>query len=248
MEAHRFSCLLPVLGHMVDPRGRLYPHRLHDWLQEVGYRASADRGFDMRWYRTHRRGWLMRRVEVSVRRWPESGQWLQAETWVCAFGGTRSERVYRFRDAESAEPLLDALVEWVFFDLQRQRPVEIPDAFAASFGMPGPHPELSPLPIQDGDVVDSAGLWQVGYTDLDEHGHVNNARYVAWWTEHSRRLALWDRVPDRWRVHFRRPAHEGEHLQAVYVSAPGPAGGRIWRWQMSASGRLCVEITAYWKE
>ncbi|MCS7156024.1 MAG: thioesterase [Bacteroidota bacterium] len=242
----RFTCEIPVLGHMLDPQGRLYVHRLQELFQELGYRASAERGLDVRWYAAHHRGWLMRHVKVSVSLWPCGERLLRGQTWVCLFAGARSARVYQLWDAEQERLLLEAEVEWVFVDLERRRPVEIPHTISRAFEPLGPSLRL-PLPPEppEGEVINHKP-WVVGYTDLDAYGHVNNVRWVAWWTEHAHQLGL-EGVPDRWWLQFYRPAQDGEQLRACSVCVAAPGLGRFWRWLVRGSGEQpYVELRAMW--
>ncbi len=106
-------------------------------------------------------------------------------TWPEAASGTRTERRFLLSDS-SGEELGQALTLWLVLDLERRRPVRLPDfvatALAAVVGSSSPT-RLEPIPAL-AEVHEERRL-AVGYSDLDLVRHANNAAFVEWMVECS---------------------------------------------------------------
>ncbi|MGZ6980051.1 MAG: acyl-[acyl-carrier-protein] thioesterase [Acidimicrobiia bacterium] len=136
------------------------------------------------------RGWILRRMELDVRRLPSIYEDLELTTWCSGVGGRWAERSTSLADTREVfgGECVMARAVWVLVSLETGAPMSLPANFFAVYGEgarahnvsaklkhPAPPPDAKRRP------------WPVRITDFDVFGHVNNAVY---WS------AVEDELPD----------------------------------------------------
>ena len=186
-----------------------------DYLQEIAGNHAKALGVGIQALQAEGVTWMLARLRLAVSRFAGWGDEIALRTWP---SGTRG-RLTALRDFEARDsqgrPLFNATSEWLYVDVQAQRIVKLPPAFAelAPEGSPRAEMPESPekFPAWPGTAEWTAEV-SVRKSDQDFNRHVNNAHYVEWaleplpdeWlTEH--RLATLD-------IQFRQAAHSGERV------------------------------------
>jgi acyl-ACP thioesterase len=154
------------------PAGRVRLDALARWLQDVAFADVDDAGL------ADRAAWVVRRLELRVRRFPVFGERLALRTTCTGLGRMWAERTTTV--AGDAGGDVDALALWVSVDLATGRPQRLPPAVVEVYGSsaagrrvgarlrhPAPPPAAAVTP------------WRFRAADLDLLGHVNNAAYWA---------------------------------------------------------------------
>ena len=173
-----YTAHVTVRHDELDRFGRLHPGVYLRYLAHAAVEASAAAGCDGAWYARAGAMWLVRRSTLAVARPARAGERLAIRTWVEDFRRVRSHRRYAVQAADGA-PVLDALTDWVYVDVESGRPRRVPRELETAFGFeagngrgrdPWSAPAAPPAPAQ--------GAHRVRACEVDSIGHVNNAVYL----------------------------------------------------------------------
>src|SRR3989442_14500169 len=120
--------------------------------------------------------WLVRGSRLALPGPAGAGERLAIRTWVEASRRVRSHRRYAVHGADGV-PVLEALTDWVYVDVESGRPRRVPrefeTAFAASTGREREAWSAPPAP-----PAPALGSHRVRACEVDSIGHVNNAVYL----------------------------------------------------------------------
>jgi acyl-ACP thioesterase len=166
--------------------GRLRLDSLARFLQDLATNDAEDAD-----YVADDRGWILRRMELDVRRLPSIYEDLELTTWCSGVGGRWAERstsIADTREVAGGECVLARAV-WVYIDLETGTPQSLPPDFFEVYGEAARAHKVSarlkhPAPPPDA----KRRPWPVRITDFDVFGHVNNAVY---WSAVEDELADW---------------------------------------------------------
>ena len=148
MNAARHTESFPIRAFECDPHGRLLPRTLCLLLQETAAAHASELGVAVETLLDRGVAWVLSQLRIAVDRWPAAGETLLIETWPEAASGTRIERRFRLLDGDG-KVLGEAITLWLVMDLQRRRPVRLPEYVTATFGtLVGPNrpSRLDPIP------------------------------------------------------------------------------------------------------
>jgi acyl-ACP thioesterase len=179
----RHTEVFPIRAFECDLHGRLLPRTFCLLLQEAASSHAAELGVSVDGLLERGVAWVLAQLRLVVHRWPRVGDRLTIETWPEAASGSRTER--RFVVADGAGGSIgEAITIWLVLDLERRRPVRLPDfvvtRLAAVVSSASPT-RLSPIPAFGAAQHERA--LTVGYSDLDPVRHANNAAFVEWMVE-----------------------------------------------------------------
>ena len=162
----------------LDRFGRLHPGVYLRYLAHAAVEASTAVGFDAAWYAAAGTVWIVRRSTFEVWHPARADERLAIRTWVEDFRRVRSHRRYEVRGADGA-PVLEALTDWVYVDVESGRPRRVPRELEAAFGCaPGNGREREPWSAPPAPPVPALGTHRVRACEVDAIGHVNNAVYL----------------------------------------------------------------------
>ena len=110
-------------------------------MQEISIKHIGRNGWGMEKLLAGRHTWVVREHRIEYLRACRAGEPIALYTWVHDFQRIRSHRRYRFVRESDGAVLARAETEWVYFDLDRQRPVSVPEEFLAIFQAMGEEAE-----------------------------------------------------------------------------------------------------------
>lgn len=157
----------------VSPTLRVRLDAIASWLQDAAYWDLVDAG----WERPS--PWLVRRLRISVQRFPVFAEPLTLTTWCSALGTAVAERRTSLRGEHGGH--VETVAQWIAVDPATQRPAPLNDEFLAIYAPSADgrrsrtklrHPAEPPPGSQRRPFAFRAA-------DLDPAQHVNNAAY---WT------------------------------------------------------------------
>lgn len=198
------------------PAGKARLSTLCHLLQEAAGNHAEQLGFGMSKLRKSGRAWVLHRLQLEIGRYPRRSREVTVRTWPSGGDGIRAWRDFEMK-SEEEEILLQGLSHWLMIDLERRRPMRIPEEIMRyarekeDHVLPLPDGGLPPLP------ADGAGgkRFFVRRSDLDLNGHVNNVRYLEWMQE-----AVGEGMPvRRVDVEFHAECRYGERVRAVAAAA-----------------------------
>jgi acyl-ACP thioesterase len=127
--------------------------------------------------------WVLTNWSMQMVRYPGWMEEVLAETRVCRFERFYAFRQFYIRDKNN-NLLGSADTQWIFYDLNRNRPVRVPPEIIEAFGV---DPGLTA--VCNFPVIGTAASYEhrmefgVRISDIDMNRHVNNTRYVEWMLE-----------------------------------------------------------------
>ena len=216
-----------------DPWDRLSLEAILATLQEAATEDALAQGFGYRQLDPRQLVWLVSRISVRIGRPLRWGETLGIETWCRHITRLFFDREFRLLDGEGVEVGV-ANSAWFLVDRashEPQRPEVLGEAQLRTFARGPWTPVLEAArlrfpPAEGGDGAAPLLTREVGFSDADRNGHVNNSRYAAWCMD-----ALWlargEEAAGRpldWRqfdINFVSELRIGERL-AIHVSDGAP--------------------------
>jgi acyl-ACP thioesterase len=147
-------------------------------LTTAGYNAD-DNGFGLRRLHEMDCAWVLSRLAIEMKRFPEQYEKISVETWVEEVGRANTTRNFCIRD-EKDEIIANACSEWVFFDMKTRRAKDLLTLEGIHKFANGER-GLIEKPVKLGAVEGSDyDGFKVKYSDIDINGHVSSMRYIQW--------------------------------------------------------------------
>ena len=214
-----------IAANMVDCFGRARPSTLLYLAQEAAGGHCTQLQLD--WDTLAGKGlfWALIRCTVQVTSLPTVGQTVTVETWPMPTTRTAFPRSTVCRD-EKGNELFRVIALWVLMDIHT-RAMVLPGKSGillegTAFGTELANP-TSLLPV----TGDRSVYRQVGYTELDRNGHMNNTRYMNW-------------VDDLLPAAFHRE-HPVRQFSICYMSEVREGEELLLDWRLSDGPELLVD-------
>lgn len=215
----------------------LSPSSLFERLQSAAAAHAEALGVGEEVLRRQRLAWVLVQWSLEMASWPEAGQAVRIETWPSGYTDRIVRRDFFVRSGDGAR-IGRATSHWAMLDLDRRRPVRMPEAVRA-IRTPVREGVLE-APLAKFPAPDPPALlrtFRVSGEHLDANGHVNNVRFMEWVLASlpveasGRPLAAID-------LSFRAEGREGETLTAACGPDPAPPAGRLaFRHRIAAGAR-----------
>lgn len=178
-----FKTSIPVNYYDLNLHQELSPVSLLNFLEETAIRHSKSVGVGVEKLLALGKGWLLTRWSVQMDRYPKWGETVNIETWPFRFERFYATREFSITDKDH-QILGRATSLWIFFDLNRKRPVRIPPEIIEAYGTSEErmvHDPFSDLPQIKNAAYETP--FRVRLSDIDTNDHVNNIKYVEWTLE-----------------------------------------------------------------
>jgi len=191
-------------------------------LEQAAGPHAAQLGVGMDALRAEGRAWMLLRLGLAARRWPEPGEAVEVITWPSRrTAGARAWREFEILSA-SGEPLVQAASVWLMVDLRSRKPVRLP-RFLLELNFPARDTGIEfAAPAEVAGEPTHTHQRTVGPEDLDINEHVNNAAYIAW----AETLVAW-RSWRRLQVDYASEARIGDRIHLETWEAEEQAVQRI---------------------
>jgi acyl-ACP thioesterase len=164
----------------VDRSGRLTLGSVFSFFQEAAISHAADLGVGLDAMTRTGQAWILSRISLFVERRPLYGETIEVSSWPRRWERLFALRDYAMRDAQG-RALVRGRGAWLVLDIEKRRPLRVQsimdslppnegvDAFPAGPAALNQRESLS-------KIMERGAL----YSDIDNYGHANNARYVQW--------------------------------------------------------------------
>jgi len=182
MRAKHHDCFR-VRSYETDQQGRLQAPILCKWLEEaaVGHAKILDVAVETLF--EHGVAWVLSRLQMTMGRWPASGEEIVVETWPEAASRLFTERRFEIFDA-SGNRIGAVSTLWLVLDLVRRRPIRLPPLVMDRLAAIDIGTELTDFTdLEALETVQNELAYTVRRSDLDLADHVNNTSYVEWAVE-----------------------------------------------------------------
>lgn len=162
----------------LDCHGRVKPSVLLLFAQEAAGGHCNELALDWDTLAKRNLFWAVIRHRVQITRLPVAGETVTVETWPMPTTRSAFPRAVAAYDAQGNE-VFRSISLWVLMDTQT-RAMVLPgksgiDLVGTLRGCElAPPSSIAPKPLEN------TVTRQVGYTELDRNGHMNNTRYLDW--------------------------------------------------------------------
>lgn len=220
MPAPTWNETFRIRAYETDPSGAASVPTICNLLQESASNHARALGVSVEQLTAQNVTWVLARLHVEMDAYPTWRETVHVETWPSGIEGLYATREFVVTGG-AGEPLGRGTSAWLLIDVDRRRPVRIPEAITA-IRRPARGRVLAdafeklPAPA----TVDHTFTVQVRYGDLDLNRHANNVHYLAWALEALPRPILEDYRLTSLEVHFRAETADGD----VVASQVGRAG------------------------
>ena len=182
-------------------------------LEETAAEHAFDIGYSL--YNLERRniGWVLTSGIIDMIRYPKYKESIAIRTWVSKFSLVKGYRENIIYD-DSGTVIGKAKGIWVFYDIERKKPVPILDEIKSKWGI---NPEISREVDTDIIQVIQDGNHELEYdiykSDVDSNRHVNNIRYFHWLIESLQDEIVDNYILKRINAKFYSDAKYGEKIR-----------------------------------
>lgn len=163
-----------------DFRRRVLPSRLLNYCDDIAVTQTEDLGVGIDYLSENHIAWVLHQWDIKIADYPVFQDTIRVKTTPYASKKFYAYRLYEIFNTEGRK-IFTAHSSWFLIDLDKKRPLKIPDHMRQAYGMadePEGALELE-KPSEINDYSDKK-TFQVRYSDIDTNRHVNNVKYVEW--------------------------------------------------------------------
>lgn len=169
-----------VRSYEVTPHGRASLQTLCNYCQEAAGNHAQALGLSRDAMLDRGLAWVLMRLRLHIQRYPAWEHAVHVETWPSGIESLYATRAFLLRDG-NASTLARGTSAWAVIDVERRRPVRIPDDVYDIEPPDRPRPLTFPSRrVRELERVDRERRFDVRFSDLDVNQHVNNVRYIEW--------------------------------------------------------------------
>jgi medium-chain acyl-[acyl-carrier-protein] hydrolase len=190
-------------------------------MEEAAFTHCEETGWDVPRLLDAGYGWVLLRGGLEMSAYPEYGKRFAIETWCSETRRFYGAREYRIR-AGDGSVLGWARSLWVFYSLERRRPVPVLDEIVKAWAPDG----VSAGPMELGEVSfpgecpgECLPSFKVRRADIDTNGHVHNLNYLSWALEALPETLRDTMYLSSMRGHYRREVTLGSTISAAFEAA-----------------------------
>ena len=193
-------------------------------------------------------GWVLTSGLMQFDRYPNYKEKITIRTWLSKYTSIRGYREHIVYD-EQGNIIGRGKSIWVFFDIERRRPVAIYDEIMERWGVceVSSHETNISKKIKPIDVADSELKFRVNNYDTDMYKHVNNIRYLEWVVE-----SVPDEIIDNYYLHSidGRFIGEANYGETVISATKFNASERSFMHTVRTEGTdlVCATAKSVWRK
>jgi len=179
MTLKKRSYSFQIQPQYVDFQFRVTMAALGDILLTAAGFNADDNGFGLRRLHELDYAWVLSRLAIEMKQFPEQYEKIEVETWIEEVGRVSTTRNFCIRN-EKNEIIGNACSNWVMLDMKTRRAKDlmtldgIHEFASGDIGLIQKPIKLGSI---DGEGYDA---FKVKYSDIDINGHVNSIRYIQW--------------------------------------------------------------------
>jgi len=236
----------------MDKHGTLAPTTVLTLLEETAAEHCHNIGYSLHDLERRNIGWVLVSGTIDMLRYPRYKENIEIRTWISKYTLVKGYRENIIYD-ESGAVIGKARGVWVFYDIDKKKPVPIFDEIKSKWGVnakvsqePGAGAGADAISVISGDVAHQLE-YDVHKSDVDSNKHVNNIRYFHWLIESMPDDFSRDYALRRLNGKFYSEARYGEKIR---VCVEGGAGRGVFSHTMRSSldNRLLAAARTVWEE
>ncbi|MBR5269548.1 MAG: hypothetical protein IKU21_03475 [Anaerotignum sp.] len=166
----------------IDCNSCMTPAALLSQMQEMAILHSDSLGYTIDYMWEHQWFWSVVNWHLKLYRMPKYGEKIIIQTWNDKFARFQANRSFHIFD-EEGNKILDGISRWVFMDLEKRRPANVPADMPPKYysGKESAIPdEKFIMPKEpEGELISERDV-TVTRRDTDTNNHANNVKYLEW--------------------------------------------------------------------
>lgn len=241
-----FDKQIELRYYEMDKFGTASPVTMLTLLEETA--ADHCHSIDVSLYDLEREaiGWVLLSGYMQMNRYPRYKEKITIRTWLSKYSAVKGFRENIVYD-ESGDIIGRTKGLWVFFDINRRRPIEIPEHIRSRWSFwPEeclPHNLTERIePISDASRCEQ---YHVHRYDTDMYKHVNNIRYLHWIVD-----SMPEEIADNYYMQSIDGRFVGEAMQGDLINALTADGQEQDSYEhavrVASSGRVCATARTKW--
>lgn len=163
----------------VDFKKKLKLSSLFEYFQDVASLAADALGVGIEvLQKEHGVAWVLNRMRVDIERMPDWDEEITIETWPLEPGRLEFNRDYIVKD-RAGNIIIRAISSWIIMDLVKRRLKRV-SSLPFHFSTLNEERAIE-APFhkwKDLEKLETVYTKQIGYSDIDINGHLNNSRYI----------------------------------------------------------------------
>ncbi len=169
-----------VDAYLTDFRGKMTLPMIGNFMLQAATKHADERGFGYSDMKSIQRIWVLSRMAIELREYPDNNSILTVNTWVADVSRLFTERYFSFENEQGKE-IGFAKSLWAAIDWETRKPssmLELTELLKLiDKDKPCPIENMSKIPLlkEDYDIVDN---FKVKYSDIDINKHLNSMKYI----------------------------------------------------------------------
>ena len=197
-----------------DQNNNLRLVTLMNILQDAATTDADRRGFGMDFCLKNNMTWVGNDHIVEIERLPKVGEEIRVMTWPSLAGKFAARRDFAVYD-EKNNLIMKSASRWLLINLDKKRPLSIPDVLAGYTAIDEQILETDFAKIAEPADNLTTYRYKVRYDDIDVNHHINNAVYVLWAGEAVDNDWHKSHTPARIAINFRKEGFLGEDIEVM---------------------------------
>jgi acyl-ACP thioesterase len=208
-----------VRSYDVDSSGCARPAAITNYGQEAAINHARALGV-ARQQLGGNRSWMLARLAVELDELPRFGEQVVVETWPADRQKLFALRDYEFARGDGTR-LGVAASAWLVVDLEKRRPVRLPEIVRAipRADRPPTIPDF-PRDLPELETADGQRTFHVRWSECDANAHANHAAYVKWAVDSLPEEQLRERRLASLEVAYRAEARLDDSVAAAWGGSP----------------------------
>ncbi|WP_428898460.1 Acyl-ACP thioesterase [Parelusimicrobium proximum] len=171
-----------VRYYELNPEGNIPVYALLNYFQASAGHDAHNLGFGWEEFSAQGIAWVITKIQIEILKEAHSVQNLKVKTWPSYSEKVISRRDFIITD-ESGDVVAKGASWWVVINLERRRPVRLPQAML-DLNPANPEYAAEELPFTSPELEGREKLGSIDVItrleDLDTNNHVNNSHFSAW--------------------------------------------------------------------
>lgn len=118
----------------IDPYKEITPLSILHYFEDIAIAHSESVGLGMDNLLAQNKGWVLNRWLLRMDKYPKLGEKISIETWPSKFERFYGTREFSIKDSEGNR-LGQASSQWIYLNLDKKRPMRIPEHFGKLYGL-----------------------------------------------------------------------------------------------------------------
>ncbi len=221
---HTFEASYNVRSYEVDHHEEASISTICNYFQETAGLHARELQFDISDLQKKGLTWILYKLQVKIHAFPKRWESVRVKTWPSTGDGLRAFRDYELY-SENNECLAVGLSQWMVLDIQKKRPVKMPEELMSSRFKTDKHvlelhkKSLSELPSEDTRFITTTSI-----NDLDMNRHVNNVRYIDWITGYPSHKSQNQKKCDEITIQYAAETTAGDQIHLASQANPKKDG------------------------